>query len=372
MTQLTDIIQQEIEQQGTISFARFMELALYAPKLGYYNNIAQEIFGKSGDFVTAPLISPLFAKCLAKQCSSIITKLPNASILEIGAGTGIFASDLLRELDKLNCLPEKYYILEISETLRKRQQEFFHANQKEMLNKIIWLDNIADITNFSGVIIANEVIDALPIHCFKNTNQQMQERFVTYKQDKFIWLDDTPSTPLLTKKLAELQQKFNFSEDYISEINLNVIDWLISLEKILQQGILLLIDYGYNQKEYYRPERFNGTLICHHQHQRHSDPLILIGQQDITAHVDFTTVAESAKTLGFDILGFTTQQAFLLALGILELAEQHDSALLQYNQAHALKQLLMPYEMGDIVKVMALSKNFSLDLQGFSLKSIHY
>ncbi|MCD6038980.1 MAG: hypothetical protein K0S27_380 [Gammaproteobacteria bacterium] len=364
---LSEAIRNEITQAGgSISFARFMELALYAPGLGYYS-AGQRKIGKEGDFVTAPEISPLFSHCVARQCKQILSVLKKGDILEIGAGTGVFAKDILLELEALNSLPEYYFILEVSAELRARQEELLGSHCLHLLDRIIWLDSLPE-TAINGIIIANEVMDALPVHCFKIKNHAIQERCVIWDKDHFNWLLTAPTAPALLQRGTMLLQDYALADDYESEINLLLPTWIQSIASILNKGIILLFDYGYSRREYYHAERKKGTLICYHQHRRHEDPFKLIGFQDITAHVEFTTLVESAYAVGCILLGYSVQAHFLLNCGLLELAQTIESAgVAHMRQAQAIKKLLLPSQMGELIKVMALGKNYTHPLCGFPL-----
>lgn len=366
MSNLVELLQQEIQRSGgAISFARFMELALYAPGLGYYS-AGRHKLGKEGDFVTAPEISPLFAQCVARQCQQVLNELGGGDILEFGAGTGVFAKDLLLELEQLDCLPARYYILEVSADLRSRQQDLLHTHCPHLIERIQWLDRLPSA--FQGIIFANEVMDAMPVHLFHIQNQAIQEKCVTWRDEQFAWALTQPTTHELTDAVAAIQEECSLANTYESEINLNLSAWIRSLADFLTQGVILLIDYGYGRREYYHPERSMGTLMCHHQHKRHADPLILVGEQDLTAHVDFTMVAESAVQAGLTVAGYTTQSAFLLSCGLLELANHPNlSARELANQNQAIKLLTLPSQMGEIVKVIALCKDIEAPLNGFSL-----
>ncbi|MCH9644194.1 MAG: SAM-dependent methyltransferase [Gammaproteobacteria bacterium] len=340
-----------IQQQGPISFAIYMQLALYAPGLGYYSAGAHK-FGGTGDFVTAPELSPLFSQCLARQCQQVLEHLGGGDILEFGAGSGVMAMDILLECQRLGCLPEHYYIIEVSADLRERQQILLQEKIPDLFDRIIWLDNLPE-KPINGVILANEVLDAMPVEIFKQANG-LKQFYVDYQDEKFVWkLQDIKDTRL---KSAVEKLEINFIENYQSEINLNIPPWITALSNSLQRGVVLLIDYGFPRHEYYHADRHMGTLMCHYQHHAHPDPLVYPGLQDITAHVDFTAVAEAAVSAGFDIEGFTHQAAFLLNCGI----ESND---LQSTQA--LKRLLLPSEMGELFKVIALSKGNAPDLIGF-------
>ena len=378
--QLLDNIYKEINHKGMISFARYMELALYTPGLGYYSGNLKK-FGKEGDFVTAPEISPLFTKCLARQVQQILSTLNHSDILEFGAGTGKMAADLLTELERLNCLPKNYYIIELSANLKNRQQVFFKEKIPHLLKHIQWLDHLPT-NKFRGVVVANEVLDAMPVHRFKlqRTNSSdsfniLKEMYITQKNKQFLWQDDIPSTPELKEKISQIsdlllltcqETGYNLPEEYISEINLSLPSWLDTLYDFIDQAVIILLDYGYPKHEYYHPQRSNGTLTCYHQHRSHSDPLILTGLQDITAHVDFSLLAESAINTGFKISGYADQAHFLLNCGLMDLLDKHNITSKQsiiINQQ--VKLLTSPNEMGELIKVMALTKNSDINLLGF-------
>ncbi len=364
---LTDLIRQEITaSDGFISFARFMQLALYAPGLGYYS-AGQHKFGKGGDFITAPEISPLFSQCIAEQCQQILNELGKGDILELGAGSGVFAKDLLLTLEKSNSLPEHYFILEVSAELRQRQQQLLTQHCPHLLTRISWLDSLPAALN--GIIIANEVLDAMPVHCFRMDVSGIKERCVTWKDNHFVWKLTEPTTSSLTQAIELLSQEHPLPEGYESEINLMLPAWIEAITSTLNKGVILFFDYGYGRGEYYHPERKMGTLMCYYQHQRHDNPFQLIGLQDITAHVDFTNVAEHACEAGCTLAGYTTQAAFLLNCHLLELAQKTaaKTSIDEINQIQAIKKLTLPSEMGELIKVMALSKNYAKTLCGFPL-----
>lgn len=359
---MTDIIQEEIRKAGGhISFARFMELALYAPDVGYYTSHSNP-FGKSGDFITAPEISPLFSRCIAQQAQQVLTALEGGNILELGAGSGIFAKDFLLELEKLKSLPQHYFIFEISPTLRKQQYQFLKTHCAHLLTRVQWLDALP--STFSGMIFANEVLDAMPVHCFRIEDNGIKERCVAWENNRFFWKITSPTSEDFIKKVSAIQQEYNLSAGYESEINLALPAWIKSLSTILEKGLILLCDYGYGRCEYYHPDRYQGTLMCYHQHRRCDDPFQFVGSQDMTAHVDFTTVVEHAD---LTLAGFTTQASFLLACGLMDLAEKNSSAIDIYQQNQTIKTLTLPSQMGESIKVMGLSKNLTLPLIGFSL-----
>lgn len=359
---LIDRILRAIHTSGALSFARFMALALYEPSLGYYTSGHFKL-GKPGDFITSPEISPLFAQCVARQCVQIFESLPIKNILELGAGSGIFAYELLLELESLNALPDHYFILEISPVLRERQKTYLKTHSPHLLSRIKWLESLPN--HMIGIIIANEVMDALPVHCFRIENQIIYERGVTVKENKLVWCDLT-AFDYLKKTLEAYFQESHLIQPYESEINLLLPSWIQNLVGRLTQGVILLFDYGYGRKDYYHPDRQMGTLMCYSNHYAHSNPLIQVGLQDITAHVDFTTVIENADQADGTLAGFTTQASFLLSCGLLDLAEKNKlTAKAAFTQAQHIKKLIMPSQMGEVMKVMAISKRCTESLIGF-------
>jgi len=375
--QLIHVIKAEIEQNPDgISFRRFMEMALYEPSLGYYVAGMRKI-GKSGDFITAPEISPLFSQCLANQCQQVLQSLKQGSILELGAGSGIMAVDMLKHLEQLNCLPEQYYILDISPELKQRQRETLQKHVAHLIDKVIWLDQLPK--NFIGVIVANEVLDAMPVDLFSLKTQSVSEDHssnVTVYNNHIIWKNDyfalktVPASESLQQQVQALGiDSRKCSENYTSEINPNLSAWCVSMSQCLQQGVMLLIDYGYTQSEYYLPERCMGTLICHYQHRSHNNPLIYPSLQDITANVDFTALAHAASDAQLDVLGFSNQATFLAAsdLEACFLNQLQQQPKQQYHLAQQIRTLSLPAEMGERFKVMALGKGFQIALSGFSL-----
>lgn len=359
-------------QKGCITFANFMELALYHPQYGYYNT-PQFSIGRSGAFMTAPEISPLFAQCFAKQCLQLFPSLGATSILELGAGSGRFAFDILTELDKANALPSQYYIYDVSIGLRKKQQNFLRDACPQFMSRIIWLDQLPD--KFQGIIIANEVLDALPVNCFRMDNDGIKEKCVTIdnKNRNFCWKMIDADDDELINHVTRFSHLYELPASYESEINLRLEDFMQTLAETLDEGAILIADYGYGQREYYHPERIKGSIASIYQGQRIEDPLRYPGQQDISAHVDFTRVAEYAFDKGFAIYGFTTQAAFLLGCGLLDLAKEKASNLSPhetFNMQQAMKYLTLPTEMGERIKIMVLFKNISVDkpLIGFHLK----
>lgn len=359
--QLCELIHRDISLQGGwIPFSRFMELALYAPGLGYYSAGARKL-GPAGDFVTAPEISPLFGRTLAHQIAEIMAQ-STSHIVELGAGSGKLAVDILGELEKQHSLPERYDILEVSGDLRQRQQALLQERLPHLINRVHWLETPPN--NISGVLIANEVLDALPVHLVRWTDGRIVERGVASAKNHFVWQERLPQIPAL----SHLAKQISVPDDTLSEISLAARGLVSTLSDRLRQGILLFIDYGFGAREYYHPQRSRGTLMCHYRHHAHDDPFYLPGLQDITSHVDFTAVAESAIDAELRLYGYTTQANFLINCGITDLlADTDPQSVSDYLPlASQLQKLTSPAEMGELFKVIALGKGIEAPLCGFS------
>lgn len=372
--ELLNAIFHEIDQQGgKLSFARFMEMALYAPNLGYYAS-GKPIFGAQGDFVTAPELTPIFSRCLANQVRDILSKLPNGGdILEFGAGAGTMATDILLELEALNCLPNHYIISEVSKTLQQRQHNRIKTYAPHLLERVKWIETLPD--DFSGVMLGNEILDAIPTHRIRfHHHKPHEELFVGHENNRLIWIASPPGSDILRDEINRLYQKFGDSlpDQYETEINLACGEWTKKISKTLTQGVALLIDYGFSEHEFYRPERNEGSLMCHYKHCAHSDPLTHVGLQDITAHVNFTAIAEVAFHQDMTIAGFTTQTYFLLGCGLESFLNEIDiNDTKQFiAETQPVKVLILPEEMGDLFKVIGLSKNFDYELSGFGVKNL--
>lgn len=345
---------------GKISFTDYMQACLYAPGLGYYA-AGSEKFAKHGDFITAPELSDLFGKCIAAQCKQILdTGLKD--ILEFGAGSGKLATDILLELEKQNTLPEHYFILEISADLKQRQQQHLQEKLPQLFERVVWLETLPE--NFNGIMLANEVLDAMPIHRFHFCKNQLQEYYVGFADNRFRWITDQPSQNLLDVENDLRDSLATNTENYSSEINLLAKPWLNSLYHSMQKGVVLLIDYGFNAVEFFHPQRCEGTLMCHYRHHAHPDPFVYPGLNDITAHVNFTQIAEFADAADFDVSGFIQQANLLLNLSITHFAQTENlKQQLEYNRA--LKILTLQHEMGMLFKALLLTKNYDDELIGF-------
>jgi len=364
---LARVIREEIAAAaGAIPFSRFMELCLYAPGMGYYS-AGRRKFGAGGDFVTAPEISPLFGRALATAVAPLLTSMEGSEILEFGAGSGRLAIDLLGELERLRCLPARYLILERSADLKLRQQQAIGEQLPQLLERVAWMDSLP-ASGFRGVMLSNEVLDAMSVERFRWDGERAALFHVGSEADAFVWqLADNSETP---DRLAGCLDGLDLAAGYESEINTSLQPWMRSVSESLQQGMLLLIDYGYPQHEYFHAQRSSGTLMCHYRHHAHTDPLLWPGLQDITAHVDFTAVAEAAVAAGLAVAGYTTQAWFLLDCGLEELLQQAGPAdsTAYLKAAQQAKTLLLPGEMGERFKCIALTRDVDIPLPGFRLQ----
>lgn len=360
--QLSDRLLQRIfktikHQNDWLSFAEFMQLALYLPGYGYYSNGLSKI-GEAGDFTTAPEISPLFSRAIANHVADILRQIPEADCLEFGAGRGQMAADILLYLQEIDCLPQHYYIIEASAYLREKQRQVINEKLGPLQHIVIWLDRLP--TEFSGVIIANEVCDAMPVHRVQFEKSHLLEMGVGIQNGQLEWLAQPLTNPFLKARCEQVHSSLELFP-YQTEISLQAPVWLGSIASLLKQGAIYLIDYGFEAKEYYHPLRHQGTLRCHFRHQAHNDPFVLVGLQDITAHVDFTALAETAYAEGLQVEGYQRQSDFLLAGDILNLSQiSAQDPFHQIRQAAALKRLLLPEQMGELFKVLSLSKQVTM------------
>jgi len=359
--ELAGRIRSEVEAAGGwLSFARFMELVLYEPGLGYYSAGLTK-FGESGDFVTAPEISLLFARTLAHQAAPVLSST-GGDVLELGAGSGKLALGLLRELERMSASPGSYLILELSAELAARQRDLIAARCPRLAPRVQWLTTLPQ--RFSGLILANEVLDAIPVHILVWRENGLFERGVALDSDRgFVWAERGVSDRELERVAAELGPR----SEYLSEVSLAVPALVKSLAEILERGAALFIDYGFGRREYYHPQRSRGTLMCHYRHFAHDDPFYFPGLQDITCHVDFSAVAKAGIDAGLELLGYTTQAQFLINCGITGLlAETSPEDVRTYLPlAVGANKLLSPAEMGELFKVIALGRGVSSPLVGF-------
>jgi len=361
----------------SIPFTEFMNTVLYEPGLGYYSAGSTKL-GEEGDFITAPEISSLFSQSLAQAILPALESIENCSILEVGAGSGKMAVAILEHLRHLDILPTHYYILELSADLRLRQKSLIEEKIPELCDKIIWLDNFPD--NLNAIVIANELLDAMPVVRFKKELDDIAIEYVSEKDGEFHYNyshDDNEIYKRAKKRVQEIEEICGeFEDGFISEINFNAEDWLASIEEKLTTGVIVLIDYGYPQHEYYHPQRNKGTLNCFYRHRHHSNPFLYPGLQDLTAHIDFTAIADSGVNNNLNLIGYTSQSSFLFGAGIAQLAEKRsakfadDDIVSQIEMANEVKKLTMPYEMGEIVKVIGFSKSCEITLEAFHFKDM--
>jgi SAM-dependent MidA family methyltransferase len=358
-------IADEIGSAGDwIGFDRFMALALYAPGMGYYSGGAHK-FGAAGDFVTAPEISPVFSQTLGAQVAQILA-LSAPQMIEVGAGSGRLAADLLLELERRNSLPEHYSILDLSGELRERQRLTISQRAPHLLARVDWLDRLPE--SFDGLVLANELLDAMPAHLVVfASDDTILERGVAWEGNEFVWCDRPARGRLLERALA-IVAEYPLPAGYLSEICLASADWTAAWAGILGKGALLLIDYGFPHHEYYHPQRSTGTLMCHYRHRAHGEPFFLPGLQDITAHVDFTSIVDAGFDAGLEFLGYTTQASFLLNCGLSEVLARIpvEDTLRYLPQAQAAQKLISPAEMGELFKAVALGKGIEQTLLGFA------
>jgi len=357
---LVSLIAAEIAAAGGwISFARYMELALHAPGLGYYSAGAHKL-GAAGDFVTAPELGSLLGQTLARQAAQVLRAgIPD--VMELGAGSGRLARDLLAELLALDCLPQRYLILETSAELKERQRALLHRELPQLASRVAWLDALP--AAFSALVIGNEVLDAMPVHLVTARDDGIEELGVTATAGTFAW----SARPAAGTVLA-IASELDLPSGYTTEIHPAADAFVRTLATHLEHGVALLIDYGFPAREYYHPQRASGTLMCHYRHHSHADPLCLTGLQDITAHVDFSSLATSAVASGLELLGYTNQAQFLINCGITEVLARtpaEDAAAYLPLAAQA-QQLVSPAEMGELFKVIALGRDFPSPLLGFA------
>lgn len=359
------LIHSHLRQHGPIPFVEFMNYALYEPNVGYYTSDAPK-FGPSGDFITAPGLTPLFGYAVANQCKQVFQAIACPMLFEFGAGEGRLCVDILVHLETLDALPQHYFILEVSAHLKARQQELIQSHIPHLADRVQWL-TCWPKEAFSGVVIANEVLDAMPVHRFIHSAEGLWESYIKLNaHDSLCEVYQPCTNTYLRDYIAPI---FCHNQlPYQSEVNLFLDSWLEQCYAMLETGAIFLMDYGFPRHEYYHPDRRTGSLMCHYQHQAHTNPLIHVGEQDITAHVDFTHVAEAGDKAGFHVAGYTNQAAFLLANGLVDLLAAISEPRERMRAQQAVKQLTQPHEMGELFKVMALTKGLDQSLQGFQLQ----
>ena len=349
---------------GFIPFSRYMDLALYAPGLGYYAAGATKL-GPAGDFITAPEATPLFALALATQIAAILAATHRREIVELGGGSGRLAADLLAALAARDALPSRYAILEVSPELVRRQRETLTRIVPAHLDRVAWLSSLP--ATIDGAVIANEVLDAIPCTVIARRSGHWSERGVTWDDARagFAWAERSANAPVAHLAAA----RFPGSGDYLSEINPAAEALVEDVGRRLVAGAAVFIDYGFPAAEYYHPQRNEGTLICHYRHRAHDDPFVYPGLTDITAHVDFTAMAEAGERAGLDVAGYTAQEPFLVGCGILDAlaAVAPPSSSTYIRAAAAVQKLLAPSEMGELFKVLALARSGNVAWPGFGI-----
>ena len=350
---------------GQISFAEFMHEALYSRGLGYYSAGLTK-FGRDGDFITAPEISSIFGAVIANQCIEVLNQIKNGGILEFGAGSGKLAVDILFALDEKKSLPRTYNIFEVSPDLIERQKNKLKNDLPHMLDRVNWLSEIP--SNFEGVIIANEVLDALPVERFIKRKSGVSQLFVSVKGNEFVWVEEKASDNLV-REVSFIEDEIgkSFSLGYQSEINFAARKWISYLETFMKHGVVFLFDYGVSRREYYAADRYDGWIRCHYRHYAHNNPLILPGIQDLTSWIDFSAIAHSAYEAGLNIMGYQNQSQFLLGGGleneILKITDYPiDKKIKLLNE---IKILTLPSEIGGNFKFMALGKGNINSLTAF-------
>lgn len=361
-----EIRKEVVRRGGWLGFDAFMELALYAPGLGYYRTDGVK-FGRGGDFVTAPGLGGGLARCLARQGAEVLGELGGGDVLEFGGGDGSLAVDFLREMGGLGVLPRRYVILEVSGALRERQRERVrNAGLGEVAGRVEWAGDLGEVCaagEFGGLVVANEVLDAMPVVRFEVVGGRAMELGVGVDEEGggFCWrVGEGELGAGLQGRLGELGVLG--WEGYRSEVGVRAEGWVRSVGEWMGRGVLLILDYGFAAGEFYHRQRREGTLMGHFRHRAHGDVFFAPGAQDISAHVDFSAVAAAGREVGLEVGGYTSQGAFLLGLGVLEDVE--GGAL---QDAREVGVLTMPHEMGELVKVLGLTKGYAAGMRGFGL-----
>lgn len=370
--ELVKRIKRHLVQDNGLSFSQFMSLALYTPSLGYYaNGLAK--FGAQGDFTTAPEISVLFGRCIARQLDELLIELSHASVLELGAGSGALAYSILITLAELGRLPVSYAILEPSAALQARQRTYLSERlPPEVLERVVWLTALPQ--DFVGVIIGNEVADALPVEVLRLLPNDAQQGYVVWdaQQQAFVW-DWREIVDSQLQMQANMIRSYvgDVSEQgYLAEVCTVLPAWMASLSDALKQGAILLIDYGYPAKEFFSSRRWMGSLRAHYRQRAHNNPFWYPGLQDLTAHVNFTALAQAGFDAGLMVAGYTTQAHFLLALGITSCIDENADVVTHLKLAQQIKTLTMPDEMGENFKAMVFLKDMECSLTGFALRDL--
>ncbi len=354
---------------GWLPFDAYMQMALYEPGLGYYSAGSHKL-GAGGDFTTAPELSVLFGACLARHVQQVLAVLGGGDVLEIGAGSGRLARDVLLALDAAGALPARYRILEVSADLRERQRALLAALPPPLAARVQWLD-APPAEPWQGALLANEVLDALPVECFAWRDGEVFERGVALQGEGLCW-QERPAPDALRAEVQRLRgdAAADWPAGFHSELCLRTAPWLAEVTRALSRGVALFIDYGLPRRDFYHPQRCSGTLRAHHRQRALDDPFAHPGMADLTAWVDFTRVAEAADAAQLDVLGFATQAALLLGLGIeADVAAAPDERT-RVARAGEARRLLMPEEMGEHFKAIALGRGFAAPLPAFAVQDL--
>ena len=365
------VISERITKNGIISFSEYMDILLFHNSYGYYNS--RDIFGRKGDFITSPILSTLFGASIANEFINLKNFIPEAEILEIGAGDGSLVISIMEYLSNKKALPRTFYIIETSDRLIELQKVNIMKKIPELSDIVKWV-KCEEITRINGLIICNEFFDVLPTERFKIENDKIFQLFVGYQRDFTMqWVDKTNKFTDLFKNLQCYDILSNY-DNYESEINLNYETWVNNISKMLNRGVVFIVDYGYNMKEYFLPDRKTGTLVCIHNHQANFEPFQNVGLQDISSFVNFSHLADIFKRLKFEVSGYVEQSKFLINLGILDIFEERaftdEEKLIEINK---LKNLILYNTMGDIFKALIITKNYTNPLlasKNFNRKDI--
>ena len=357
---------------GWIGFARYMEMALYEPGLGYYSAGARKL-GEGGDFVTAPEVAPVFSRCVAGQCSEVLAAQGGRDVLELGAGSGAMAAAMLAEFESQDALPGRYLLLDLSADLRERQRAMLMDAVPHLLDRVEWLDRLPE--GFRGVVVANEVLDAMPVERFVWRGGEARALGVAANEGRFEWAE-APAGPGLAAAVLRIRRECSedWPDGYTSEVNTGLPAWLAALAAAVERGVLFFVDYGLPRREFYSAERRTGTLLCHFRHRFNDDPFARPGLQDITAWVDFTAVAEAADRAGLAVAGYTTQAHFLIGNDLARRLQDVSGldVVQRVNLSRQAMVLTLPGEMGERFKVMALAKGYHAPLRGFALRDLRH
>jgi SAM-dependent MidA family methyltransferase len=363
---LLQLLREQIASHGPLPFSQYMERCLYAPGLGYYS-AGKTKFGAAGDFVTAPELGELFARCVINAVQPVLAMLGNdADFLELGGGSGAFAEAALKALAAGGTLPRQYLILEPSADLRERQRERLRANLPAELNaRVQWLDRPPE-PDWRGVLFANEVIDALPATRFSLRDGEVFEEYVALDGEGRLRRTDRPADALVAAAVRHVERDLGseFADGYRSEILPQLPYWIQAVAGSLVAGLVLFIDYGYVRREFYLPERDDGTLMAHYRHHAHNDPLYLPGLNDLTASVDFTALAEAGNSAGFGVAAYLPQAQFLIGAGLQDIFESEQAKIAdehgRYRLAQEAKKLMLPDQMGERFQVMLLARGLDV------------